>query len=415
MFRTTRIHAPLLLAALIAVLVAGCGLDKQEIPSLAGPSEFGLSISMTATPNQLPRDGSSQSVITIRARDASGNPIAGQRLRLTLPANAPSGATLSRTEVTTDAAGQASVAVTAPNQTSIGNTILVTVVPVGENLDNAASRQISIAVSPTNTTRPTPSFTFNPANPDVGQLVQFNASATTDEGVACTDTCTYTWDFGGEATATGRIVSYRFQRAGPYLVALTVTDAQGASETTRTTVTVAGLALPSVTISPTTATAGRQTTFTATATVAPNHRIVRYEWSWGDGSSNTTTTSSNQHTYSAPGSYLLRVTVTDDLGQSSTGTQVVTVTSGLVANFSNEAAIAGETTTFDGSGSFSESSTIVLYTWRWGDGSVDQSTENKTIEHTFAVAGDYGVRLTVTDNQGRTAMVTRTITVSPAP
>ena len=68
-------------ALLAAVALTGCGIDKQTGPSPVGPSEFGLSVTMTATPDQLPRDGSTQSVVTITVRDSSGKPVSGQRLR----------------------------------------------------------------------------------------------------------------------------------------------------------------------------------------------------------------------------------------------------------------------------------------------------------------------------------------------
>jgi PKD repeat protein len=247
--------------------------------------------------------------------------------------------------------------------------------------------------------------------------VTFNASATTDEGVSCLDTCTYSWDFGGEATAAGRIVTYTFRAAGSYVVALTVSDAAGARETTRQTVTVGQLNPPTVTFTPTTASAGRVTTFTATATAATNHRITSYTWTWGDGTASTTTTASAaQHTFANAGSYLVTVTARDDLGQTGSATQVVTVSSGLTADFSNTAAIVNQDTTFDASRSFAEGgATIQLYSWSWGDATSDTSSTNPTTTHSFTTTGTFSVTLTITDSQGRTATQTRTITVAPAP
>ena len=70
----------LALAALVAL--AGCSLDKQAMPSLAGPSELGLSLAMTATPDIITQDGASRATIEIVARD--GRQPAGRGLWLRL-------------------------------------------------------------------------------------------------------------------------------------------------------------------------------------------------------------------------------------------------------------------------------------------------------------------------------------------
>ena len=66
--------------AIAAMALSACGLEKQTAPSLIGPADTGQSIQMTAVPDQLPRDGSSQSVVTVIARDPSNRPLVGQRL-----------------------------------------------------------------------------------------------------------------------------------------------------------------------------------------------------------------------------------------------------------------------------------------------------------------------------------------------
>src|SRR5437764_12566260 len=107
--------------AVAAVLTTACGLEKQTEPSLIGPADLGLSIRLTATPDQLPRDGSSQSVVTVLARDPNNRAIVGQRLILGLGTNSAAGAALSQTEVTTNSEGTATFTVSAPSQGSTGN------------------------------------------------------------------------------------------------------------------------------------------------------------------------------------------------------------------------------------------------------------------------------------------------------
>jgi PKD repeat protein len=47
-------------------------------------------------------------------------------------------------------------------------------------------------------------------------------------------------------------------------------------------------------------------------------------WDFGDGNSETTTGPTTSHSYAA-GSYIVRLTVTDSLGRTSTVTQTLTV------------------------------------------------------------------------------------------
>ena len=65
----------LALAALVAL--AGCSLDKQPTPALAGPSELGLSLAITATPDIITQDGQSRATIHIVARAGRSQPVPG--------------------------------------------------------------------------------------------------------------------------------------------------------------------------------------------------------------------------------------------------------------------------------------------------------------------------------------------------
>ena len=70
------------LALATAVSIGGCTLKEQEPPPLAGPSELGVSLSMSATPDVLMQDGVSQSQVAVMARNADSAPIGGMDLRV---------------------------------------------------------------------------------------------------------------------------------------------------------------------------------------------------------------------------------------------------------------------------------------------------------------------------------------------
>jgi PKD repeat protein len=409
--------ASVALALAASVLAVGCTLDDGDAPGLTGPSEFGLSVTSTATPDRLPRDGSSQSVITLNVRDAQNRPMAGQRLTLGLLS---AGASLSVSEVVTDANGQATFTVTAPPASALaGSTVQIVATPIGNVSGGSTPRviEISLTGSP-NTSRPSPQFTVTPASPEVGQVAQFDASGTTDEGAPCMDSCTYTWAFGNEAVRSGRIQTHAFQTPGIHSVVLTVRDAAGTTVSAQQNVIVTAAARPTVTFtsSPASPFAGESATFTAAVTVAANHRITRFEWNFGDGTSvQSTSNASITHSFSTPGTYVVTVTATDDLGQSAIASNSVIVVGGAIATFtfSPSNPEPGQTVAFDGSPSTSTGGrTIVEWTWNFGDGSSTVTEDNATTSHPYDDEGTYVVRLTVKDSAGRTGTTTQTVTVA---
>src|SRR5882672_5274175 len=76
---TTRLK--ILSAGLALASAAACTVSSTDIPSLSGPSELALSVGITASPDTITQDGSSQSVINLTARDAYGKSVAGQAFR----------------------------------------------------------------------------------------------------------------------------------------------------------------------------------------------------------------------------------------------------------------------------------------------------------------------------------------------
>lgn len=75
--------------------------------------------------------------------------------------------------------------------------------------------------------------------------------------------------------------------------------------------------------------------------------------------------------------------------------------------------VAGVEATFDASSSMVISKDRqATYAWDFGDGSAAGS--GKVVQHTFATAGTYQVKLTVTDRKGQKGVATRTVVVSPA-
>ena len=414
-------RAPRLAALVVVILAAGvwagCSLDDPRAPELTSPSGFSTAVTLTAFPDNLPRDGSSESIVTVTVRDASNRPVSGQRLSVSTDIGS-----VTESEVVTDGDGHATFAFVAPASSVPGIVARISVTPLGEDADTVIARTLTIKFTgATNLTAPTPSFTMSPAAPVLRQSVVLDASATTDESVVCADSCTYSWNFDGEATASGRVVTYQFLAVRTYPITLTVTDAQGSSATlTQNLVVTQGTApTASFTFSPTSPGQFETVRFTAEASrVGETSRtITRYEWKFGDGESKAGITES--HAYSVLGSYPVVLTVTDSAGVQGTSTQTVTVVAGVTAAFtvSPTDPVAGETVILnaessEGSDGFAGRNEIVSYIWNFGVLTGTTETSSSVTSTTFPSASTYTVTLTVEDSAGRQATTSVTVTVS---
>jgi len=323
----------LTLAALVTL--AGCTLDRQGAPSLAGPSELGLSLAITATPDIITQDGSSQALIEVVARDAHSQPVRGLSLRLETAVGgvvADVGKLSART-VSTNNDGRASAVYQsppAPPPTTGQDTVInIIVTPVGSNYQNTEARAISLRLArpgdlnPPNGA-PKPSFIFSPSTPKDHEDVFFDASGSTDDGVIVN----YSWNFGDGGTGSGVRATHAYGVAGSFNVTLTVTDDRGGSASSASqAVAVSANTLPSASFvtSPSSVKAGSPVLFNAAlSTAAPGREIVGYEWDFGDGTPHGGGQTPS-HTYSKAGSYTVVLTVTDSAGQHSSMQGVVSI------------------------------------------------------------------------------------------
>ena len=199
---------------------------------------------------------------------------------------------------------------------------------------------------------------------------------------------------------------------------LTVTDDDGDTGTVTRQVTVAATPPPN---QPPTAVIGTPVISERTVTVSgagstdTDGTIAGYAWNFGDGTTATGSTASR--TYTADGTYTVRLTVTDDDGDTGTVTRQVTVAATPPPNQPPTAvigtpAISERTVTVSGAGSTDTDGTIAGYAWNFGDGT---TATGSTASRTYTADGTYTVRLTVTDDDGDTGTVTRQVTVAATP
>jgi len=273
---------------------------------------------------------------------------------------------------------------------------------------------------------PQASFTASPSQTPGSLQVSVDGTASTDpDGTIAS----YSWDFGDDsALASGATATHTYRAPGTYTITLTVTDNNEATATTTRHVTVPAAGQPpqaSASATPSTTPGSLQVAFDASNSTDPDGTIVSYAWDFGDGSTATGPTPS--HTYAAPGTYNVALTVTDNQGAANTTTHQVTVPAVPASPKANQPPHASFVLTppgtagslqitVDGSASSDPDGTIASYAWSFGDGT---SATGASTTHTYAAAGTFTVTLTVTDNQGATSSTSQQVTVpvpgAPAP
>ncbi|MCY4075050.1 MAG: PKD domain-containing protein [Acidobacteria bacterium] len=327
---------------------AACVQDRALPQTFVGPSELALSLQLAAVPDVLPLDGVSRSVVSVLALDGRARPV--PRLPLTLQ-----------------------------------------ILASGELQDFGTLSARSVVTGPEGRARfsyTAPRVSTNPAGqPDPGTAVTIRVTPRT----------------GDHANALARVVAIRLVPPGRVIPEFGV---------------AAGF-----THAPSPATAGEPTLFSAPFCDAPRsggpsppacvddpRRLVTgFTWSFGDGGHAAGQTV--PHVFEAPGSYPVRLDVTDPYRRTASVTQVVGVDAAAVPapafDVSPALPVAGSPVVFD-AGRTTSSRPIVAYEWKLGDGAAGRG---RVVEHRYARAGVYAVTLAVSDDRGSSATATREVTV----
>jgi PKD repeat protein len=152
-------------------------------------------------------------------------------------------------------------------------------------------------------------------------------------------------------------------------------------------------------------------TFDAAASSDSDGTITNYGWAFGDGVSSAGVNAS--HSYGDDGSYTIMLTVTDDDGASSDGSQAVDVVSAGNSNNPPTASFSSNCAdlicNFDASGSFDSDGAVVSYAWDYGDST---SGSGQTSGNIYATGGSYTVVLVVADNGGATSSSSQELSVN---
>ncbi|WP_116772097.1 PKD domain-containing protein [Maribacter litoralis] len=239
--------------------------------------------------------------------------------------------------------------------------------------------------------------------------VSFTGDQSTDD-VGIVD---YLWDFKDGTVSSDANPVHTFDSVGTYEVELTVTDADGLTNSTTITITVSPVNGAPVAVATSDIAEGEvplEVSFTGDQST-DDVGIVDYLWDFKDG---TVSSDANPvHTFDSVGTYEVELTVTDADGLTNSTTITITVSpvNGAPVAVATSDIAEGEVpleVSFTGDQSTDDVG-IVDYLWDFKDGTV--SSDANPV-HTFDSVGTYEVELTVTDTDGLTNSTTITITVT---
>ncbi len=142
--------------------------------------------------------------------------------------------------------------------------------------------------------------------------------------------------------------------------------------------------------------------------------IKTYYWDFGDlNAPDPATGVAVTHNYEYPGSYLVKLTVTDNKGKLNYEKALINVTNPApVASFymNTDEPVEGNDVSFNATDSYDPNGTIVSYDWDFGDGNTGSGVE---VTYSYSDLGYHIVTLTATDNYGATTIVRHGLNVQP--
>jgi hypothetical protein len=222
--------------------------------------------------------------------------------------------------------------------------------------------------------------------------------------------------------------------AGEHTVTLTVTDAFGASNSASVTIMADGInPVPDFTATVKSGTDDEGTAYNE-SNVEEDYTTVVFDassstdavgidsYSWDFGDESTDTGNVTNHIFADPGDFNVVLTVTDAAGNNDSKTMTISVKDVTIPSaefswsYTNEtggmvtgAAMEGEPTHFNATGSTDNSEGDLTYNWNFGD--MSDSASGATTSHTFDNLTDDGfdVILTVTDASGNADVITYNI------
>jgi PKD repeat protein len=229
----------------------------------------------------------------------------------------------------------------------------------------------------------------------------------------------YEWDFDGDggvdAVAASPVIEHAYVDDGVFIVRLVTIDDQGVvtSSVVPVAITVANR-VPTAVLNVPAGMLRAQVPmqFSGDASSDADGSVVALHWEYGDGSSGEG--SDPIHTYEAAGTYVVRLTVTDDDGAASVETSAVLIEDAPPsAGFTVEDSIGAGTLAvwFVDTTVVANPADIAHIGWDFGDGvyRAGGPSSDGVYMHVYALPGEYDVTLYVIDKYGAMSVVSQSV------
>ena len=256
------------------------------------------------------------------------------------------------------------------------------------------------------------------------EIIQLSALANDVTGDE--NNLTYDWDLNNDGIfeiRNAQTTQFSQSNTGVYNIRVRVSD--GDDEATRST-QVYVIQSADATNHPATSLENTPITFNAGNSGNPGQDLLTYIWNFGDGSpTKTGRTVTYSYADNRSDSYLVKLCLflasqatktcnSDDDNSLSSNTSPITIT-----NANPQATITGpsggpegQPLTFTGVATDTNADTLT-YSWNFGDGS--PTITQTTVSYTYPDEGNYNLALTVRDEDGGSATVIRTVTITNVP
>jgi len=261
-------------------------------------------------------------------------------------------------------------------------------------------------------------------NSVVGQPVTFVEDLSRVSGAPAPSSFKWRWNFGDGSGYSNEVSpKHTYAAPGTYNVHAQILDSSGGSDiwtdldSAQITITAAPVANPPVTKVTASATAvnvNGTISFDASGSRATDGSQLTYLWNFNDG--NTATGAHVSHQFVIQGQGIVALIVTDKRGGRSVATTNVLVAPELTASASSVQ--TGDTVSFDTSANVpppGQGPTVSSFTWSFGDGSAEQTTQTPTATHTFATSGTFTVTVRAGTSKSAQVLALTTVKVQAVP
>ncbi len=252
---------------------------------------------------------------------------------------------------------------------------------------------------------PRAKFNYSPSkNITTEDTIQFNDLSSDIDG----SIVNWTWNFGDYEKSYLKNPEHRFTDDGIYNVSLTVMDDDGAENTTIKKIRVKNVGpRADFTYSPTEAFTNIKIDFKDQSTDIDGS-IKDRKWNFGDGSKSNL--KNPTHEYADDGTYDVKLIVTDDDGFTSNVTKELNIKNRPPrADFTFEHKDGDKTSKiiYFSDNSSDPDGEIVNWTWYIGEDIV----YGRDIEHEFSSTGKFDVKLIITDDDGASSSIEKTVNI----